>query len=166
MDLIKLLFLQLTFCIVVLGSLVSLVEPYLPGEIKELSNLQSINDFLIPDIIKQSFRYGKHAHKGKSEKLVEKTEMPKSWFKHFYVFAFIWSWLFLYLAVDVYFSGSKPSKFLIGYLNLSCGSDRQSESMKNDFKFRFSFNNLICSISNSYLNCPRFNGVAMYQKIC
>jgi 3-oxo-5-alpha-steroid 4-dehydrogenase 3 len=84
--------------------------------------------FFSTDSIKQTFRYGKHAHKGKSDKLVEKIEIPKAWFKHFYIFSLLWSWLFLYLAVDVYFLGGRPSRFLISYLDFSCGRERAVES--------------------------------------
>lgn len=113
MNLINILFLQLTFVIVVLGSLMNLVEKYLPVAIK------------------QTFRYGKHASKEKSDKLVEKIEIPKAWFSHFYVFAIGWSWLWFSLAVSIYFFDHQLSSFFVKFLDFSCGSDRRAESKKS-----------------------------------
>lgn len=110
MNLINILFLQLTFVIVVLGTLMNLIENYLPTAIKQM------------------FRYGKHAHKETPDKLVQLIEIPKAWFSHFYVFAIVWSWASLSLAVAVYFLSYQPHRYLIGYLDLSCGSDRKAES--------------------------------------
>lgn len=111
LNLINLLFLQLTFTIVILGSLMNLIEKYLPTSIKQM------------------FRYGKHAHKGEmSDKLVERIEIPKSWFSHFYVFAVIWSWCMTVLAISVYFYDYKPPSYFIKYLDFSCGRNRKVES--------------------------------------
>lgn len=103
---------QLTLVIVVLGSMMTLIEKYLPTSVRQM------------------FRYGKHSHKEGSDKLVEKIEIPKSWFSHFYVFAMIWSWGSLMLAVSVYFYGHQAHHYFISYLDLSCGSDRKAESKK------------------------------------
>lgn len=112
MNLINILFMQLTFVIVILGTLMTLLEQYLPTSIKQM------------------FRYGKHANKGKSDKLVEKLELPKAWFSHFYVFAIIWSWSSFILAVNVYFFEYQPHRYLLNYLDLSCGTERNAESKK------------------------------------
>lgn len=111
MNLINLLFLQLTLVIVILGTLMNSIEKYLPVSIRQM------------------FRYGKYAHKGdKSNKLVEKIEIPKSWFSHFYIFALFWSWSLTILAVSVYFFNYQPHPYFITYLDFSCGKDRQVES--------------------------------------
>lgn len=123
MNLINILYLQLTFVIVVLGSLMNSIESHLPTAIKQM------------------FRYGKHSHKEKSDKLVERIEIPKSWFSHFYVFAIVWSWASFVLAIKVYFSGYQPHPYLIAYLDLSCGNDRkvESEFIGDDFLYDFNF---------------------------
>lgn len=74
------------------------------------------------------FRYGKHSHKDGNDKLIKLIEIPKSWFSHFYVFAIFWSWFWFVLAICIYFYDYQPSPFLMSYLDLSCGSDRKSES--------------------------------------
>lgn len=113
MDLIKLLFLQLTMTIVFLGSLMNSVEKYLPT------------------IVRKIFRYGKHSYQSENnyDKLVDRIEIPKSWFKHFYIFAVLWSWIGLILASSVYFLNYHPHKFLLKYLDFSSGSDREIESV-------------------------------------
>lgn len=110
LNLINILFMQLTFTIVILSVLVNLIEKYLPTSIKQM------------------FRYGKHAHKDDSHELVEKIEIPKAWFSHFYIFAIVWSWMWLVLAVRIYFFDNQPHSVLIAYLDLSCGKNRSVES--------------------------------------
>ncbi|XP_070503401.1 polyprenal reductase [Chironomus tepperi] len=111
MDLIKLLFLQLTLVIVLLGSLMNSVEKYLPTYVRKI------------------FRYGKHSYQSENsyDKIVDKIEVPKSWFKHFYIFAVIWSWMGLILAISVYFQNYQPPLLFYKYLDFSCGSNREIE---------------------------------------
>lgn len=113
MDLIKLLFLQLTLVMVLLGSLMNSVEKYLPSYIRKI------------------FRFGKHSYQSENsyDKLVERIEVPKSWFKHFYIFAVIWSWLGFILAFSVYFLNYHPHMLLLKYLDFSCGTNREIEGM-------------------------------------
>ncbi|KAG5670163.1 hypothetical protein PVAND_000444 [Polypedilum vanderplanki] len=111
MNLINLLFIQLTVVIVILGTLMNLIEKHLPTNVKQM------------------FRYGKHAYNGeKSDKLVSKIEIPKTWFKHFYVFALFWSWSAVILSIAIYFFDQKPHEYFIKYLDLSCGQDRKAET--------------------------------------
>lgn len=149
MNLINILFMQLTFVIVILGTLMNLVEKYLPA------------------FIKQSFRYGKHAHKENPDKLVEKIEIPKAWFSHFYVFAIFWSWISLMLAVGVYFFDYQPHSYIINFLDLSCGSDRsvESKTIKSfDCPGLTSILNHFSFIVN-HTNSFRFDDSSMYKKI-
>lgn len=79
-------------------------------------------------------------------------ELPKSWFKHFYVFAFAWTWLAVYLAVDVYILGNRPHQFVLSFLDLSCGADRSAES-KLTKTINKPYNLHICfSFSLTFLN--------------
>lgn len=106
---LQVFFLMMTFSIVIMGSLVNWFEHRLPR------------------IISQTFRYGKFAYDGKPSKF-KVIEVPKSWFKHFYVFSSLYSLYALYLVIDVYMYGAKPSPWLIKYLNLCCGSNRNTNS--------------------------------------
>uniref|UniRef100_A0A1B6BXQ4 Polyprenal reductase n=1 Tax=Clastoptera arizonana TaxID=38151 RepID=A0A1B6BXQ4_9HEMI len=96
LNLIKLGFSLITCAIVVVGSLINNCEKYLPI------------------FVAQTFRYGKFAYKsnGKSV-LLKPIEVPKRWFRHFYVFAGIWSTLCLVSCIFLYFSfGQLPDVFL------------------------------------------------------
>ncbi|KAL0268146.1 UNVERIFIED_CONTAM: hypothetical protein PYX00_010200 [Menopon gallinae] len=109
LNLIKLIFASFVAVIVVIGSLINWFEKYLPV------------------ILPQTFRYGKFAYQGKPSKLWV-IEVPKSWFKHFYVFASVYSLYALYLAIDVYMYGGKPPAWFVSYLDFFCGSNRKTEA--------------------------------------
>ncbi|KAM7354456.1 polyprenal reductase [Cochliomyia hominivorax] len=100
---VNIIFIGFTVIIVVLGSLMNLVEP------------------LLPTFIKQSYRYGKHCHKGPEDKLVSKLEVPKSWFAHFYVFAFSWSMLALYLVLKGIIMHSVAPEYVLEFLDFVAG---------------------------------------------
>lgn len=63
-----------------------------------------INSFehKLPVIIRQAYRYGKHSYKGQPS-FVKKLEVPKSFYKHFYLFGSVWSTTALLLATYTYF---------------------------------------------------------------
>lgn len=103
------MFSMMTFSIVIMGSLINWFEKRLPV------------------FFAQTFRYGKFAYDGKPSK-IKVVEVPKSWFKHFYVFSSLYSLYALYWVIDVYLYGAKPSPWLIQYLNIFCGSNRSTES--------------------------------------
>ncbi|BFF95527.1 polyprenol reductase [Drosophila madeirensis] len=107
---------QLAFCIfittiVFFGSLMTLVESHLPNSIR------------------QSFRYGKHSHKGEADVLISYLEVPKAWFKHFYIFAFGWSLLALYLLASSIANQTTAPEYALRFLDLVCGgpSNRKVE---------------------------------------
>lgn len=107
------------FFIVLMGSLINWFEKRLPV------------------IFAQTFRYGKFAYDGKPSKF-KVIEVPKSWFKHFYVFSSLYSLYALYWVIDVYLYGAQPSAWLLKYLDFFCGSNRHTES-KLEYFLRFKY---------------------------
>lgn len=105
-NLINFLFVQLFVLIVVLGGLIATVERYLPTAIR------------------QSFRYGKHAFQGPQDRFTSLLEVPKSWFKHFYVFAAVWSVLGFSLMLNAYFMGKPAPGFVVDFLDIMATSKR------------------------------------------
>lgn len=89
----------------------------------------NISESNISPILLQTFRYGKHAYKGKPSRLVQVIEVPKSYFKHFYVFAIIWAILTLGLTFNVYMLGTEVPEWIIDSLDFLCGSDRVANGM-------------------------------------
>lgn len=89
----------------------------------------NISESNISPILLQTFRYGKHAYKGTPSRLVQVIEVPKSYFKHFYVFAIVWAILILGLTFNVYVLGTKVPSWIIDALDLLCGSDRVANGM-------------------------------------
>ncbi|XP_037927916.1 polyprenol reductase [Teleopsis dalmanni] len=102
-NLIHAIFIGFTILIVIFGSLMNLIEQHLPL------------------CIRQSFRYGKHCHVGSRDPLVTKLEVPKSWFKHFYVFAFTWSVLALFLVLKVLILRAEAPEFVLQFLDFMAG---------------------------------------------
>lgn len=102
-NLIQLVFIIFIITIVLLGSLMTLVESHLPNSIR------------------QSFRYGKHSHKGETDALVNRLEVPKAWFSHFYIFAFLWSLLALFLISTVILTQREAPEFVLRSLDFMCG---------------------------------------------
>ncbi|XP_058458837.1 polyprenol reductase [Malaya genurostris] len=105
-NLINFLFTQLIVVIVVLGVLIATIEKYLPSAIS------------------QTFRYGKHAHKGQADRFVSLLEVPKSWFKHFYIFAALWSASAFYFMVNAYFAGKVTPGYVIDFLDIMATTKR------------------------------------------
>lgn len=106
-NLVDFMFINFSMMIVFAGALMNFLEPHLP------------------QFITQSFRYGKHESKGEKNPLVCLLEVPKSWFKHFYVFALGWSALALYLTVKgIIFRTSAP-EFVLSFLDFMGGSTQR-----------------------------------------
>lgn len=101
------MFINFSLLIVFAGALMNFLEPHLPM------------------FITQSFRYGKHESKGEKNALVCLLEVPKAWFKHFYVFAFGWSVLAFYLTIKgIIFKSSAP-EFVLDALDFLGGSSQR-----------------------------------------
>lgn len=90
---IQLLFSSMVLIMILMSSLINSFEKYLPV------------------FIRRSFRYGKFAC-NESDKFVMKTEIPKSWFRHFYVFSSFISVCALNCAIKVYLHNQSPPEWL------------------------------------------------------
>lgn len=96
-----------TLALVVIGTLINLCESSLP-----------------PYIV-QVFKYGKFAHTKNA--LVLKTEVPKSYFKHFYLTAALIYWPVAYYQVlSAYLFGNEVPSWFNNILDFSCGSNRKA----------------------------------------
>ncbi|EDW04062.1 polyprenol reductase [Drosophila grimshawi] len=108
-NVIQLIFITFIITIVLLGSLMTLLESHLPN------------------CLRQSFRYGKHAHKGATDAIVSHLEVPKAWFSHFYIFALAWSMLALYLISSAVWHQNGASEYVLRFLDLMCGGRSQRQ---------------------------------------
>ncbi|XP_055533611.1 polyprenol reductase [Wyeomyia smithii] len=110
LNLINFLFVQLIVIIVLLGSLIATIER------------------LLPTAISQTFRYGKHAYKGPQDRFVSLLEVPKAWFKHFYIFAAIWSLAGFYFMVNAYFAGRETPSYVLDFLDIMATTKRTART--------------------------------------
>lgn len=101
------MFINFSLLIIFTGVLMNFLEPHLPL------------------FITQSFRYGKHESKGAKNPLVCMLEVPKAWFKHFYIFAFGWSAFALYLTMKGIILKTAAPDFVLDALDLLGGSQRK-----------------------------------------
>ncbi|XP_039952794.1 polyprenol reductase isoform X1 [Bactrocera neohumeralis] len=102
-NILNFIFIGFTVVIVIFGSLINIVET------------------LLPDCLRQSFRYGKHCHKGPANALISMTEIPKSWFKHFYIFSFTWSLLALSLLLKGFIMNATAPELVLEFLDFVAG---------------------------------------------
>lgn len=102
---VQLIFAFLASSIIALGSLINYFEPYLPAFFIEV------------------FRYGKFAYKGKSS-FIKPIQVPKAWFRHFYVTAIILSYTILCIVIGVYVFKISPPLWIKQILNVVCGELR------------------------------------------
>lgn len=77
----------------------------------------------------KNFRYGKFGVKKEISKLA--IEVPKSWFKHFYVLAFYIFIYIFYLVTCTYVFNNDVPRWFIQLLNITCGRDREATSKYN-----------------------------------
>ncbi|XP_030556806.1 polyprenol reductase [Drosophila novamexicana] len=108
-NLIQVIFIVFIVTIVLLGSLMTLVESHLPN------------------CVRQSFRYGKHSHKGETDALISHLEVPKAWFSHFYIFAFGWSLLALYFISSSILTQTAAPEYVLRFLDFMCGGRTQRQ---------------------------------------
>ncbi|KAL1506322.1 hypothetical protein ABEB36_005710 [Hypothenemus hampei] len=75
----------------------------------------------LPTIFSECIRYGKFAATTKSNMVIQ---VPKSWFKHFYVVAFFEQTFIFGLVLMVYCWDMPVPSFLMYFLDTICGKDR------------------------------------------
>nr|XP_033204119.1 polyprenol reductase [Bombus vancouverensis nearcticus] len=78
----------------------------------------------LPVLITRSFRYGKYSINYQS--IIKNAEVPKRWFKHFYVLAAPLSSYVLYLIICKFLWTGNSSKNVIWILDICLGSFRQA----------------------------------------
>lgn len=107
MNLIQILFCLMTASMIIYSSLINFWESKLPH------------------FLSQTFRYGKFSAASKSKLAIE---IPKSWFKHFYVLAFfVYSYL-IWLVTMVYMFDMKVPDYVMFVLDIVCGEERITTS--------------------------------------
>lgn len=103
MNFIRVLFSLLTVVIIIYSSIINFFESRLP------------------QFLSQIFRYGKFGSEKQSKLAIE---VPKSWFKHFYILAFFLYTYLLWLVTAVYIFNRNVPEHVTYFLDLSCGSER------------------------------------------
>lgn len=116
MNLLKLLFAQMSLVIIIFGGLINAIEHHLPV------------------FISRSFRYGKYGTQHTSKGFLKAIEVPKSWFKHFYIYSSILSTVYIIFLTRIYFFNSPVPQWVIDLLNTSYGVPRYTSSKLNPIK--------------------------------
>lgn len=105
-NIIRILFIFCTIFTGILGLLIYRMESYLPI------------------FLTRTYRYGKYSV-NIYEPIIAKTEVPRKWFKHFYIFAAPASSYVLYLVICIYLWEYDISKNIMWILDMCLGSFRQ-----------------------------------------
>lgn len=102
----------------------------------------------LPSFVTRTFRYGKFSaedSKSKSKKgfdWIRSSQVPKSYFKHFYVVATILSLVAFFTAVRVYIFGIAIPNWLFVFLDFWCGQNRKATGDFNVLKSFYPFSHL------------------------
>ncbi|XP_069683014.1 polyprenal reductase [Periplaneta americana] len=107
LNLLKIGFSFMTIFVVVTGCLINNIEKRLPV------------------FIRQTLRHGKYAYRGRPSR-IKVIEVPKSWFRHFYVFASVYSTLCLVLTFGMYFLSWELPSWMISLLDFLASSNRKA----------------------------------------
>ncbi|XP_049808717.1 polyprenol reductase isoform X3 [Schistocerca nitens] len=116
LNLLKIGFALLTLVMIVLGSLMNTVEKRLPS------------------FVKQTFRYGRFAYQGK-DTFLKPIEVPKRWFRHFYVFGAFFTSLIFVVVLRVYVFHGKPHPLLLALLDLLGSTSRRANEQRVQLNF-------------------------------
>lgn len=84
----------------------------------------------LPTFITRTFRYGKFSADDSKSKngfdWIRSSQVPKSYFRHFYVAATIMSFAALIAALRLYIFGTSIPNWFITFLDFWCGQNRKS----------------------------------------
>lgn len=105
---IKILFAQMAIIMVLLSGFINTVEKYLPI------------------FVSRTFRYGKFACESTSETFIKPIELPKSWFKHFYIFSSAGTAIAMFLIADTYIFKNPVPGWITHMFNKVGGVQRYS----------------------------------------
>nr|CAI5826131.1 unnamed protein product [Callosobruchus analis] len=105
MNLVLLYFAIISWTMIMYSSLINLFEDHLPN------------------ILVDTFKYGKFAC-SKKQQLLTKIEVPKAWFKHFYVVACVVFAYTFYVTTSTYVVGASVPEWFLSFLSVCCGEFR------------------------------------------
>lgn len=88
-----------------------------------MSLMVNFCEHYLPIVIVQTFRYGKFSYTGKKS-FINYFEVPKSWFRHFYVIATLYSFAILYVIFNVYVLQSPVPESIRILLDFAGSPDR------------------------------------------
>lgn len=100
LNILDIIFLTLAFMITVTGSLILKYENHMPA-------------FII-----KAYKYGSFGYKGSGASFLQMIEMPKSYYRHFYVFSSLFSFVALTKMVLVYFLNFNVGDYIVMILRL------------------------------------------------
>lgn len=106
LNILELFFLSLAFMVSFTGFLINNFERYVPA-------------FII-----KGYRYGSFAYQGPSASFLQVIEIPKSRYRHFYVFSSILSLVTLLYMYSVYFTGATVNYYIPVILKLLLETDK------------------------------------------
>ena len=94
------------------------------------SSLMNSFEKYLPTFVRRAFRYGKFAHPQHS---VLNLEVPKAWFKHFYIYSSIITSTSLFVCIKNYVFGTPPPAWVPHILDQSVGVLRMPTGNATNF---------------------------------
>jgi 3-oxo-5-alpha-steroid 4-dehydrogenase 3 / polyprenol reductase len=84
-----------------------------------------INNFEkhVPAFIIKGYRYGSFAYKGSEANFLQLIEIPKSWYRHFYLFASLFGSAILFYTLLVYYMNYAVNKYISLFLRILLEQD-------------------------------------------
>lgn len=108
LNILDIIFLTLAFMITITGSLINKYENH------------------IPVFIIKAYKYGSFAYKGSEANFLQLIEMPKSCYRHFYIFSSLFSTFALIQMILVYFCNFNVVEYVVLLLRCLLEVDHSS----------------------------------------